>query len=224
MSLSEPLVEEIAANLDGRRLEITNLRRIVQNYVGKALESTAIRMAIPLLYAMWEGYVREVCQLYLECIEKSGIRIRELRADLVAHLWTGTLKPLVGGVNFEKKRAVALLALTCMDSPVKFTDGDRIIDTKSNLSFNVLADIADHLCLDITGLIPYKKHLDALVHIRNNIAHGSRPQSLDIDFFEEQAAFLLKLMEGFEKSLIEALESQRFSSKHFLVENNAEDV
>jgi hypothetical protein len=212
MSLSESLVEEITGNLDARRLEITNLRRIVQNYVGKALEATAVRMAIPMLYAQWEGYIREVCQLYLECIEKSGMKVRELRADLVAHLWTGRLKPLVGGVSFEKKRDIALLALTSLDTPVKFAESERMINTKSNLSFDVLEDIADHLCLDITGLNPSKRHLDALVHIRNNIAHGSRPRTLDVGFFEEQATFLLKLMEDFEHALIDALETQRFTT------------
>jgi hypothetical protein len=135
MNLVETVLEEISDNFDQRRLEITNLRRVVQNYIGKPLETTAIRMAIPMLYAQWEGYIKEVCQLYLEYIETSGTRIRELRADLLAYLWTSALKPLVGGLDFVRKKAIAELALTCMENPVKFADSERVINTKSNLNF-----------------------------------------------------------------------------------------
>lgn len=83
MSISESIIEEITDNLDKRRLEITNLRRVLLNYSGKPLEVTIVRMTIPLLYANWEGYVKEVCQLYLEYVEKSGTLNRELKADLL---------------------------------------------------------------------------------------------------------------------------------------------
>ena len=210
MSLVETVLEEISDNLDQRRLEITNLRRVVQNYIEKPLETTAIRMAIPMLYAHWEGYVRETCQLYLEYIETSGTKVRELQAGLLAYLWTSALKPLVGGLDFARKKVVAELALTCMENPVKFADSERIINTKSNLNFDVLRDIAVHLCLDISTLMPWRSHLDALVHLRNNIAHGARPRTLDYTNFEEHASSLISLMEEFERSLIRALEDRSF--------------
>jgi hypothetical protein len=214
MSLIETVLEEIADNLDQRRMEITNLRRVIQNYIGKPLETTAIPMAIPMLYAHWEGYVREVCQLYLEYIEASGIKIRELRPDLLGYLWTPALKPLVGGLAFARKRVIAELALTCMENPVKFAESERIINTKSNLNFEVLRDIAANLCLDISALVPRKNHLDALVSLRNNIAHGARPRTLDFTNFEEHASSLISLMEEFERSLIIGLEQRSFFADH----------
>lgn len=213
MNLVESVLEEILNNLDQRRLEITNLRRVVQNYIDKPLKATAIRMAIPMLYAQWEGYVREVCQLYLEFIETSGTKIRELRADLLAYLWTSVLKPLSGGLDFMRKKNVAELAHTCMENPVKFAENERMINTKSNLNYDVLLDISNHLCLDISTLIPLKNHLDALVHLRNNIAHGARPRTLDYKDFEEHASFLINLMEEFEKCIVKALEDRSFSVK-----------
>lgn len=206
----ESVLEEITINLDLRRLEITNLHRVVQSYVGKSLESTAVRMAIPILYANWEGYVKEVCQLYLEYIENSGIKVGELRADLLGYLWTSALKPLINGLNFANKKAIAEIALTCMEQKVRFQESERIINTKSNLNFDVLEDIADHLCLDISNLLPLKQHINALVHIRNNIAHGARPHTLDHTNFDEHAVSVIGIMEAFEKSLIRALEARTF--------------
>jgi hypothetical protein len=210
MNSVESVLEEIANNLDQRRLEITNLHRVIHSYVGKSLEPTAVRMAIPMLYAHWEGYVREVCQLYLEYIESSGVKIRELRSDLLGYLWTSALKPLAGGLNFVKKKAFAELALGCMENPVKFAESERAINTKSNLNFDVLEDIAAHLCLDMSSLSPWKQHLNALVHLRNHIAHGSRPHTLDYSNFQEHASSVIELMEGFERSLSRSLEDRSF--------------
>lgn len=212
MNSLQIVLEEIAENLDKRRLDITNLRRVLLNYVNKPLENTAIRMAIPMLYANWEGFVREVCQLYLEYIENSGLCLRELRADLLGYLWTPLFKPLTGGLNFEKKKAIAELALNCMEDPVRFANSERTINTKSNLNFDVLMDISNHLCLDSTPLVSWKHHLNALVHLRNNIAHGSIPNLLDYNVFEEHAASLINLMEAFEGILNRALKRQRYRS------------
>ncbi|MDR4498350.1 MAG: MAE_28990/MAE_18760 family HEPN-like nuclease [Candidatus Scalindua sp.] len=210
MSLTQTIQEEIADNLDKRRFEITNLHRVLLNYTGKPLESTALRMAIPLLYANWEGYVREVCQLYLEYIESTGVQVRNLKPGLLGYLWTPALKPLIGGLDFEKKKIIAELALNCMENSVHFEDSERAINTKSNLNFDVLKNISNHLCLETTTLEPWKQHLNALVNIRNNIAHGSILTALKYYFFEEHASSLISLMEEFEKVIIQTLENNGF--------------
>lgn len=211
MSLSEAILEEITDNLDKRRQEITNLRRVLLNHVHKPLEFTVVRMAIPLLYANWEGYVKEVCQLYLEYIEKSRTITRELKADLLGYLWTSSLKPLSGGLSFEKKKAIAELALYCMDNCVEFADGEKNINTKSNLNFAILEEIAKHLCLNIAPLEPWRHHLNALVNLRNNIAHGSFPANMNYEIFEEHACTLMSLMESFENIIVHTLQTHGFS-------------
>ncbi len=212
MSLLQITQEEISDNLDKRRFEITNLRRVLLNYAGKPLESTVVRMAIPLLYANWEGYVKEVCQLYLEYIERSGTKNRELKADLLGYLWSSSLRPLSGGLNFEKKKTIAELALHRMDDCVEFSISERNINTKANLNFDVLKDIADHLCFNISLLSTYKRHLNALVNLRNNIAHGSFPSTMDYDTFNEHAKSAIGLMESFENIVIHNLNIRNFCS------------
>jgi hypothetical protein len=212
MGIVEVTKEEISENLDKRRFEITNLRRVLLNYVGKPLESTVTRMAIPLLYANWEGYVKEVCLLYLEYIERSGTKNRELKAEILGYLWSSSLKPLTGGINFEKKRCIAELALNSMGDVVKFSESERNIDTKSNLNFDILENISAHLCFDVSFLTPYRRHLNALVNLRNNIAHGSFPSTMDYDIFDEHAKSILELMENFENIIIQNLTNRNFCS------------
>ena len=212
MGIVEVTKEEISENLDKRRFEITNLRRVLLNYVGKPLESTVTRMAIPLLYANWEGYVKEVCLLYLEYIERSGTKNRELKAEMLGYLWSSSIKPLTGGINFEKKKCIAELALNSMDDFVEFSENERSINTKSNLNFDILENISAYLCFDVSFLIPYRHRLNALVNLRNNLAHGSFPSTMDYDIFDEYAKSTLELMENFENIIIHNLANRNFCS------------
>jgi hypothetical protein len=108
-----------------------------------------------------------------------------------------------------------------MENQVRFEDSERIINTKSNLNFDVLEDIAAHLCLDISNLLPLKQHLNTLVHLRNNIAHGARPNTLDQTDFNNHAASVVALMEAFENSLVMALEERTFCENYInLIQNN----
>jgi hypothetical protein len=93
---------------------------------------------------------------------------------------------------------------------VKFSESERSINTKSNLNFDVLKDIADHLCFNISILNKHKRHLNALVNLRNNIAHGSFPSTLNYDLFNEYAESIMLLMADFENIVLDNLELRKF--------------
>src|SRR5271157_1539579 len=185
MSLLDSVLEQMTENLDQRREELTKLRRVVLRYAGQTLESTVARMAIPIVYANWEGYVKEVCQLYLEHIEAIGLAHHHLQPAILGYLWTPLLRRLTGGLNFERKTAVAESALRSLGDPVSFANTEKAIDTRSKLNYENLESIGQSLCLDIAALAPRKRHLNLLVHLRNNIAHGSPPRSLSYADFDE---------------------------------------
>jgi len=210
MRMSASLIETIAENLDQRRLEFTKLRRVLLNYIGTPIEPAVVRMSIPMIYALWEGYIKEVCQLYLEYIEKNVPCIVDLQPAILGYMWTSELRPLTGGLNFARKTAVASLALGSASTPVAFRDTEKEIDTKSNLRYPVLEDIANHLCLDISALTTWKFHLNALVNLRNNIAHGARPTSLCYADFDKYSRNTIALMEAFEGVICDAVNNRTF--------------
>ena len=210
MSALEPVLQEITDNLDQRRLELTKLRRVVLRYVSSPLESTVARMTIPMIYAQWEGYVKEVCQLYLEHIESAVSHCKDLQPSILGYLWTPVLRPLTGGLNLERKKKVAESALDSLSAPVIFSDTEKAIQTRSNLNYAALEAIAASLCLNITHLSGWKFRLNALVHLRNNIAHGFRPRTLEYEEFENHASATMQLMEDFEKVVISALRKRAF--------------
>jgi hypothetical protein len=210
MGYLSTLFEAIGENLDQRRLEFTNIRRVVLKFVGGPLEPAAARMAIPMIYAVWEGFVKEVCQLYLEYVEQSVSKASHLQPAILGHMWTPELHPLTGGLNFSKKKSVAEMALAAATTPVEFRDTEREVNTKSNLNYAVLEDIADHLCLNISTMVGWRASLNALVNLRNNIAHGARPKGLSYIEIDDYARSTLSLMEAFEAVLLTATRNRTF--------------
>ena len=210
MGYLSTLFEAIAENLDQRRLEFTNIRRVVLRFVGGPLESAASRMAVPMIYALWEGFVKEVCQLYIEHIEQSVSVAAHLQPAILGHMWTPELRPLAGGLNFSRKKSVAEVALAVDSAPVLFSNTEREVNTKSNLNYAVLEDIAAHLCLDISAMAGWRASLNALVNLRNNVAHGARPQGLSYKEIDDYASHTLSLMEAFEAVLSEAARNRAF--------------
>ena len=98
-----------------------------------------------------------------------------------------------------------------MNNCVEFADGEKNINTKSNLNFTILEEIARHLCLNISPLEPWRHHLNVLVNLRNNIAHSLFPSSMNYEIFEEYACSLMALMESFENVIVHTLQSHGFS-------------
>ena len=111
------LLEAIAENVDQRRLEFADVGRVVLKFVGGPLESAASRMAIPMIYAVWEGFAKEVCQLYLEYVEQSVTKAAHLQPAILGHMWTPELRPLTGGLNFDRKKSIAEVALAATSAP-----------------------------------------------------------------------------------------------------------
>lgn len=209
MSDLEVVLEQITNNLDRRRFDLTSVKRVVFGFVGKQLESKAVEMAIPMIYANWEGYIKEVCQIYLEYVESAVPQCSQLKPVLLGHLWTPILRPLTGGLNPDRIKIVAEAALN-LKSPVAFSNAEKAVDTKSNLNFRVLERISTFLCLDISALVGWKPHLDALVHLRNNIAHGSPPNKMTLSDFDQHVSSTITLMEDFENVLISSMKNGVF--------------
>ncbi|MGZ8886559.1 MAG: MAE_28990/MAE_18760 family HEPN-like nuclease [Halobacteriota archaeon] len=202
------LLSDIADNLDKRRVDFTNIRRVILKCAGGPLECTAVRMSVPMIYAVWEGYVKEVCQLYLEYVQSNVARAADLHPAVLGYMWEINLRPIEGGLNFARKKAIADLAIALEESSVEFPNKE--INTKSNLKYEVLEDVANHLGLNCSSLAEWRVPLNSLVSLRNNIAHGASPKGLSYSNFDEYASKMLELMEAFEAVMFSAVENRVF--------------
>lgn|GEM_PF-2037946 len=200
----------IADCLDRRRTALTETVRVVAAHKDTVLHQRACAMAIPMLYAHWEGFAKEALQLYVEFLERSAVAQRDVHANLLAYSWSGSFRKLSGELTHERKVEVIERFLGSLTDVLAFEQREREIDTKSNLFFKVLEGLARCLCLDIEPMRDHRQKLDALVNRRNNIAHGGREQALDDSDIEDYRNLVLRLMEALEGVLGTAVQAASF--------------
>lgn len=141
------------------------------------LQSAALRFSVPILYAHWEGFVKKSCEYYLEFVSNKYLPHRDLKSQFIAL----SLNRKFGKLeikNIEEKTKTVEFLISEFDKsaniPIK-----NVIQTKSNLRYEVFEEIVFILDLDASLFSSKKSLIDDLVDARNNIAHGS---FLRIDF------------------------------------------
>lgn len=204
------LGQGIADCLDRRRQTLTETQRVVLSLRGTVLHVHSCRMAVPMIYAIWEGFAKEVLQLYIEHIESTQIQQAYTATPLLAYAWTSSFKKFSHNVSHLKKVELVDRFFAALTDRLVFDRREREVDTKSNLTFSVLEEITTALCLDLSALTAHKTKLDALVSRRNNIAHGGRDQTVDEAAISDYKDLVLALMTALEATLLSAIESKAF--------------
>ncbi len=163
------LTNKLDNDLSWRRRELN----LIYSQIGPTespLNKTLLRAAIPFLYAHWEGYVKVVAETYLEFVANKYEKISDLKTSFVV-LAIEKKMNIYEANNFEQKVQLVNLLINEYDKKANVPIKD-VIQTKSNLWFNVFEEILFILGLDSIQLVHYKSVIDDLVDSRNHIAHG----------------------------------------------------
>lgn len=156
-----------------RKRELHQLKSMVEGYSKTYNKDMAIRAAVPLLYAHWEGFVKKIGGFYLDFVAHQRLKNEELPDNFLAlavnhHLIKGTVtgdrvEPCLALIDFFRSQPGSR-------SRVPWR---KIIKTRSNLNFDVLHEICMTLGLDSSRFETKKAIIDEkLLARRNHIAHG----------------------------------------------------
>jgi hypothetical protein len=155
-----------------RKKELIGLKGIVAANENNYKRDLSIRAAITILYAHWEGFIKNVGTDYLEYVSRQQLKYSELGAAFVATAIGKRVRSITGNSRIQP----------CLDAVSFFQNemetkcvlpGASAINTKSNLSSEVLREIVATLGLDYSRFLTKEKLIDEkLLHNRNNIAHG----------------------------------------------------
>jgi len=212
----EDFAQAVANALKRRQSSITHIKQVVVEMQGTLYDTTAATMAIPLFYAHWEGFVRETLMIYLEFVEEQQILPQNANPTIFAFSLRRQLRSLSGKQTVERLTEFASSTLAMLSGPIRFSD--KTIDTKSNLNFEVLEGLCLAFCIKIERLRDSKADINVLVNRRNNIAHGNKPQKMDLEDIEEYATLVSKILADFETALNEAVIKKTFTKpKKFIM-------
>lgn len=178
-------------------------------------QAAMLRAGLPLLYAHWEGFVKQASEIYIGYVSAQKIPIQQLASCFVVF---GAKKHLVhlaqsksATVNIE-----AVEFLRASESLASILSLSTSVNTESNLSSTVFENIATSVGVSLAPYSAYANLIDkTLVDRRNKIAHGEYLE-LDGEAFESLAEDVVKLLRMY-KNDIENLAS----TKAFLRSNVA---
>lgn len=166
----DQLYVRINEDLSWRQREIVLFNSRLKN---DEFEKTLLRSSVALLYAHWEGFIKNACSFYLSFLASRRLSFQQLRPELAALALRRRLREAG-----EAKKA-AIHAELIKDIRERAAERARIptsgdaVRTESNLSSRVLTEILTSLGCDAARYEIYADLIDdGLVNARNQIAHG----------------------------------------------------
>ena len=191
-----------------RRKELKLIKDQVENPISNSpLQNAALRFAVPILYAHWEGLVKKSCELYLEFVSNKYLKHNQLKPQFIALSLTKKLGKLeIKNIEEKTKTVEYLLKELNKNSNIPTKN---IIQTKSNLRYDVFEEIIFVLDLDIRKFTIFQSLINDLVDSRNNIAHGDY---LRVQFaaYESMHSDIQLLMEILKNELENAAISEKY--------------
>ena len=171
----QELFDKIDEELAWRRADISRLRKVIldNQKSNELIYKTLLRSSIPLIYAHWEGFIKEASLAYFNFITARRLKFSELTKGFLAlyiqheFILRDTL------TDFEKAIEIQKFFSSSLQERSEIKKIPEPIKTKSNLNSVILKEIVSLLDLDYERFRGFEIFLDSkLLNIRNKIAHG----------------------------------------------------
>lgn len=194
-------------SLGWRLKDVSNLKIAAKS--GGISRKTFIRAGIPLVYAHWEGFIKEASIAYLNFVDNQGHTYTELKSYFALFGLKGKLDTL----GDSKKTRANLEALEFIISRL----GDKsqlqlahAVNTEANLTSRVFGNIAASLDLS-TDAYETKYNLidESLVDRRNRVAHGEF-LDLEVPDFLDLSEEVLNMMRSYKNDVLNAAASEQY--------------
>lgn len=196
------IIEELQNEILWRYKELKNIKKLYfknvtniiitigstqKNKIVNTPESKYIlRSSIPLIYAHWEGYFKKAIQLLNIELDSTEVDFNNLNTMLLS---------ILSKDKFSKKY---------MSHKLKFSE--IILDTESNLNWDVLEKFLCRYNLRKKEFEKYSNKITQLVKMRNGISHGENAYHFeDFSQINEYIELVIKLMLITKQSLMNCI-------------------
>ncbi len=166
------------------------------------------RSGVAMLYAHWEGFVKEACQFYVDYVAKRRLRCNELNDGFLRTMLLGWSKRAMAGDEISTA-ALMEAVLHPADSRARIPK-NVIVETRSNLRFNVLSEIFAGIGFPTDKFMTRDKLIDkTLCEGRNGIAH-SRNYYPGAGSFDDLYQEVLEMMEDLQDLVLASVRMQQY--------------
>lgn len=174
------LQDAIDCEMAWRKRELSAVRSNVSS-ARKFAKDTSIRAGIALLYAHWEGTIKNIATYYLEYVSALSLPYGQLKPNFLAVALKYNLQSFEESNKTTIHTAVVSEVINSHNMKSKIPV-EGIIKTNSNLNSEIFMEIMETIGLECKDYESSYKLIDTvLLQKRNMIAHGERLEALDLD-------------------------------------------
>jgi hypothetical protein len=191
----EEFVTFVDERLAWRRKEIATINALIHD-ARDHQKQVLIRAGVALLYAHWEGFIKEAASAYCAFVRDRRMSLDHLQPSFVAVILRSMLRRSQAGKRIGPYVDAATIMLR-EAAACRILPADNVIDTESNLTYEVFADIALTIGLDVADFATKANLIDeGLLVRRHKIAHGER-LVVDAEAFDDIRLGVLWCIEQF---------------------------
>ncbi|MGB2570302.1 MAE_28990/MAE_18760 family HEPN-like nuclease [Micromonospora citrea] len=206
--------DTLDASFGWRRIEMKTLVDAMESASKKSRESplarALARSCVAIIYAHWEGFVKESCQCYVDYVAKRRLRFQDLNDGL---LKTALMALMRRSNTGDDAGAEALLDVVRRPQEARaHLPKNSMVDTKSNLRYVTLCEILGSAGLPLAYFETKSKLIDrSLCDSRNSIAHG-REMFPTADEIVSLHSEVVEMMDHLRALILDASRDQSYRS------------
>ena len=211
----EDLTNKLNEDLAWRKKELNFIYNKLNLSKYPDIELYYLRIGILLLYAHWEGYIKNSSYFYLNYIKNKRLNFNELSSNLITLSLTNKINICASSKKVSIRHELVNFIINELSLVANIPD-KKLINTESNLKYEVLKEILFTLGLN-KAFFELKENLidSKLLKIRNKVAHGNHIP-IDKNEFIETYNAVISMLDIFKDEIINASISSSYKNKQLL--------
>jgi hypothetical protein len=197
-------------DLAWRRREFTTLKFMIGSARSHERQ-VLLRSSIALLYSHWEGHIKFCALVYLSYLNSLGLSYHTMTDNFLQLSLGERFNNGFSIKKFPSQKEIFDYIKTQQTSSFSINE-DVVIDTQSNLKYEVVFNILEQLGLDSRAFELKENFINSkLLRCRNQIAHGERCSQEDLeDTYEELENELLEMIVMFQTMIRNAVINREY--------------
>lgn len=184
-------IDIISNDLDWREKEIASMRILLSgNSLNKSQRTALLRAAWAMLYAHYEGFIKNTLTIFYDEAEKTVCKCENLPVTTKAFALRDPLKKIKTLSHCDLLNKIENFTAEYLAIHPKFPD----VDTTSNLWPHVLMDLLKTADLNTDIIERHEAKLRTLVSRRNSIAHGEKNYIDELKYYLSYEAVVYEVL------------------------------
>lgn len=206
------LQDALDASLAWRRIELSALKAEVERSSARGhsspLSRAMARSALAMLYAHWESFARDALKAYVDYLSRRRLKFEQLNAGLLRTVFLSLHRRIMSGDESALESLIEAVRPPTMSRAQ--IPRNSMLNTRSNLRFDVLCEILDSVGIDSAEFETKAQLIDrSLCDARNEIAHGREqyPSPEDVTDLHD---LVVNIMQTIRDRVLEAARTESY--------------